>query len=254
MLIKNIKYVRFWIAGKYFAFSFVYGNKELLLQSPYFDWRCSVVKFYFISAKKNTKYQQLKYAAWYCRPRSDHYQMPTNKILNVFYFAVSKKIKRPNIREKKVWLLLQLSNIYTHSTQNCMFRIASVEEVVVVAAAAAAVHDDKFDHSFWLTRNLFYFSWKYQAVNLILKANVQKNAFHAMTIHEPKKAPETFHEIAVDVLWFFFACRRCFECAIKSPALCFDVWVYSKTFCVLWLLRIYFMYLVLCVVVSKMPN
>lgn len=83
-----------------------------------------------------------------------------------------------------------------------MFRIASV--VTVVAAVAAAVHDDKFDHSFWLTRNLFYFSWKYQAVNLILKANVQKNAFQAMTIHELKKAPETFHEIAVDVLWFFF--------------------------------------------------
>lgn len=250
MLIKNIKYVRFWIAGKYFAFSFVYGNKELLLQSPYFDWRCSVVKFYFISAK-NTKYQQLKYAAWYSLPHSDHYQMPTNKILNVFYFAVSKKIKRPNIREKKSMIAATtFKYTHTHSTQNRMFPIASV---VAVVAAAAAVHDDKFDHSFWLTRNLFYFSWKYQAVNLILKANVQKNAFQAMTIHEPKKAPETFHEIAVDVLWFFFP-LVVVVLNVPLNALCFDVWVYSKTFCVLWLLRIFFKFLVLRVVVSKMPN
>lgn len=119
MLIKNIKYVRFWIAGKYFAFSFVYGNKELLLQSPYFDWRCSVVKFYFISAK-NTKYQQLKYAAWYSLPHSDHYQMPTNKILNVFYFAVSKKIKRPNIREKKS-MIAATTFKYTHTQHTKLY-------------------------------------------------------------------------------------------------------------------------------------
>lgn len=89
-------------------------------------------------------------------------------------------------------ILFQLSS-------NCMLQMA-------------AVHDDKFDHSFYLTRNLFHFCENTEQFIQFLKAKCsskresKKKTFHVAML-KPKNIASQY-QCWCALIFFFFSCHH----------------------------------------------